>query len=60
MSKIKFGTVITNLTVEAFITRGDLASAREQLEIQRRHGAGAADKLAEAIAAFAGIHATHS
>ena len=60
MSKIKFGTVISNLTVEAFITRGDLESAREQLELQRRHGPGPAvyTKLAEAIVAIAEMRAT--
>ncbi len=62
MSKAKFGSVINSLTVEAFIARGDLASAREQLETQRRHRAGSADytKLAEAIVAFAGMRATGS
>ena len=56
MSKMQFSSVIGSLTVEAFIARGDLVSARERLrDLQRRGGSGSADyaELAKAIVAAA-------
>jgi hypothetical protein len=56
MSKMQFSSVIGSLTVEAFIARGDLTSARERLrDIERRSGRGSADysELAQAIVAAA-------
>ena len=62
MSRMTFGTVIKNMTVEHFLKNGDSITARERLiEAERRVG-NSSDyvRLAEAIAAFAGRRASGS
>ncbi len=61
MSKAPFGSVLSSLTAEAFLSKGDPASAREHLrEIRRRGGDHSADytRLAEAIVAMARLRST--
>jgi hypothetical protein len=63
MSNSRFGALISDPIAEAFIARGDVATARERLEdIRRRSGAGGADyrRLAEAIVAVSSRHASRT
>ena len=57
---MKFDTVLSRRTFEAFIEHGDLTSAHERLIEARRRAGNSSDyaTLAEAIVAFAGRRAS--